>query len=116
MRFDVRSADGTPIGVWVDGEGPALVVVHGSIADHTTFASLVAALRDDVTTYALDRRGFAASGNGPFSLEVEIDDTTRLAADAIPGSRVHVMDGHGHFAHRADPGMVAGLVRDFMDT
>ena len=78
MRFDVRSADGTPIAVWVDGEGPALVMVHGSIADHTTFASLVAALRDDVTTYALDRRGFAASGDGPFSLEVEFDDVAAV--------------------------------------
>jgi hypothetical protein len=41
-RFDVRSADGTSIAVWVEGEGPALVMVHGSIADHTTFEPLIA--------------------------------------------------------------------------
>lgn len=29
-RFDVRSADGTSIAVWTEGEGPALVLVHGS--------------------------------------------------------------------------------------
>ena len=49
-RFDVRSADGTSIAVWVEGEGPALVMVHGSIADHTTFDPFVAVLRDDMTT------------------------------------------------------------------
>ena len=28
-RFDVASADGTSIAVWVEGTGPALVMVHG---------------------------------------------------------------------------------------
>jgi pimeloyl-ACP methyl ester carboxylesterase len=37
-RFDVRSADGTSIAVWVEGSGPPLVLVHGSLTDHTTFA------------------------------------------------------------------------------
>lgn len=29
------SADGTPIAYWRSGRGPALVLVHGSTADHT---------------------------------------------------------------------------------
>jgi pimeloyl-ACP methyl ester carboxylesterase len=33
-RFDVRSADGTVVAVWVDGEGPPLVLVHGGMNDH----------------------------------------------------------------------------------
>jgi hypothetical protein len=49
-RFDVCSADGTSIAVWVDGEGPALVLVHGSIADHTTFEPFVAVLREELAT------------------------------------------------------------------
>ena len=40
-----RHADGTPIAVWVDGVGPPLVMVHGSLVDHTTFDSLVGELR-----------------------------------------------------------------------
>ena len=44
-RFDVTAADGSPLAVWVEGAGPALVMVHGSIADHTTFDSFVAVLR-----------------------------------------------------------------------
>ena len=50
-RFDVRSADGTSLAVWVEGSGPPLVLVHGSIADHTTFDPFVDVLRRDWTTY-----------------------------------------------------------------
>ena len=60
-RFDVTAADGAPIAVWATGRGPALVMVHGSIADHTTFDSFVAVLGEDFTTYAMDRRGFGAT-------------------------------------------------------
>ena len=60
-RFGVTAAAGAPIAVWVKGRGPALVMVHGSIADHTTFDSFVASLGQHFTTYAMDRRGFGAS-------------------------------------------------------
>lgn len=40
-RFDVRSPDGTPLAVWVDGEAPALVLVHAAPSDHSTFDPLV---------------------------------------------------------------------------
>ena len=49
-RFDVRSTDGTSIAVWPEGRGRPLVLVHGSIADHTTFEPFVAALRDRFVT------------------------------------------------------------------
>jgi pimeloyl-ACP methyl ester carboxylesterase len=64
-RFDVRSADGLDLAVWVEGAGPALVLVHGSIADHTTFDPFVEVLRQRFTTYSMDRRGFGASGDAP---------------------------------------------------
>jgi hypothetical protein len=44
-RFDVRSADGTSLAVWVEGSGPALVMVHGSIADHRGLRSVADARR-----------------------------------------------------------------------
>lgn len=62
-RLDVRSADGTKIAVWVHGQGPALVLVHGSIQDHSGSAELVRELSSHLTTFALDRRGFGASGD-----------------------------------------------------
>lgn len=78
-RFDVRSADGTPIAVWVDGTGPALVMVHGSIADHTTFEPFVAVLRHHFTTYAMDRRGFGASGDtAHYSIERDFEDVAAV--------------------------------------
>src|SRR5262245_9997675 len=82
-RFDVRSADGTAIAVWVEGTGPALVMVHGSIADHTTFDSFVAVLRDEFTTYAIDRRGFGASGDATgYAIERDFEDVA-AAVDAV---------------------------------
>ncbi len=78
-RFDVGSADGTSIAVWVEGTGPALVMVHGSIADHTTFDSFVAVLRDDFTTYAIDRRGFGASGDAAgYTIERDFEDVAAV--------------------------------------
>lgn len=60
-RFPVRSPDGVDLAVWVDGEGPPLVLVHGSLQDHTISAALVAELRADFTTMAMDRRDFISS-------------------------------------------------------
>lgn len=34
-RIEVRSVDGTPPAVWVDGDGPPIVLVHGSIAERS---------------------------------------------------------------------------------
>jgi alpha-beta hydrolase superfamily lysophospholipase len=64
-RWDVETSDGGTIAVWVDGTGPPLVLVHGSISDHTGFAPLIDELRDEVTTFAMDRRGFGASPDRP---------------------------------------------------
>ncbi len=78
-RFDVRSADGTPLAVWVDGQGPPLVLVHGSMCDHTAFDPLVAELRDDLATYAIDRRGFGASGDAAgYAIEREFEDVAAV--------------------------------------
>lgn len=78
-RFTVRSPGGVELAVWVDGRGPAIVLVHGSIQDHTISAALVAELRTDFTTYAMDRRGFGASGDGAtYSLEQEFADVAAV--------------------------------------
>jgi pimeloyl-ACP methyl ester carboxylesterase len=103
-RFDVRSADGTSIAVWTDGEaGPAVVLVHGSIADHTTFEPFVAVLRDSFTTFSLDRRGFGASGDAPgYTIERDFEDVAAVV-DAVAertGGRV-VLWGHSYGANGA---------------
>jgi pimeloyl-ACP methyl ester carboxylesterase len=82
-RFDVRSADGTLLAVWVDGDGPALVLVHGAPSEHSTFDPLVQQLRDGLTTFAMDRRGSGASGDTPpFAIEREFEDVASVV-DAV---------------------------------
>jgi pimeloyl-ACP methyl ester carboxylesterase len=82
-RLDVRSQDGTSLAVWVDGDGPALVLVHGSIADHTTFDPFVEVLREHHTTFSMDRRGFGASGDGAvYAIERDFEDVAAVV-DAV---------------------------------
>lgn len=102
-RFDVRSADGTPIAVWTAGEGPALVLVHGSIQDHTISAALVDELRSGMTTYAMDRRGFGASGDGAsYALQRDFEDVAAVvdAVTAQTGGPVALW-GHSYGANCA---------------
>lgn len=72
---DVVSTDGTRIAFWSSGVGPQLVLVHGSMADHTTFARLAPLLEPHFTVHGLDRRGRGLSGDGPtYSVEHEYAD------------------------------------------
>jgi len=50
-----------------------------------------------------------SGGESPASVK----EATDRAADAIPNARIHVLEGHGHFAHRADPAMVVSIIREF---
>jgi pimeloyl-ACP methyl ester carboxylesterase len=102
-RFDVRSADGTSLAVWVDGGGPPLVLVHGSIADHTTFEPFVDVLRDELTTFAMDRRGFGASGDTDrYSIERDFEDVAAVvdAVAASAGGPI-ILWGHSYGANCA---------------
>jgi pimeloyl-ACP methyl ester carboxylesterase len=102
-RFDVHSADGTSLAVWVDGDGPPLVLVHGSISDHTTLAPFVDELRKDVTTFSMDRRGFGASGDAPgYAIERDFEDAAAIvdAVAARTGGPVALF-GHSYGANCA---------------
>ena len=82
-RWDIAAADGTPIAVWVEGTGPALVMVHGSIADHTTFEPFVAVLRNHLTTFAMDRRGFGPTPDtDDYTIDLEFADVAAVV-DAV---------------------------------
>lgn len=82
-RFDVKSADGTSLAVWVEGKGPPLVMVHGSLQDRTASGALVDELRIGVTTFSMDRRGFGESGDARgYSIEREFEDVAAVV-DAV---------------------------------
>lgn len=74
--------DGGTIAVWVEGQGSPIVLVHGSMTDHRSFELLVDQLREHFTTYAMDRRGFGASPEGPdYSAEREFGDVARVVRE-----------------------------------
>jgi len=83
--FSVRSADGTAIGGLRQGEGTALVLVHGALMDHNAWNGVAPFLRPRFSLYLLDRRGRGASEAGPaYAVEREIEDLAAVI-DAVDG-------------------------------
>ncbi|MGH2556343.1 MAG: alpha/beta fold hydrolase [Actinomycetota bacterium] len=92
----VVSGDGTEIAYWTSGEGPPLVVVHGTPADHTRWRPLLPYLESHVTVHAMDRRGRGASGDGPeYRLTREFEDLAAVV-DAIAVASGSSADVYGH--------------------
>lgn len=76
----VLSRDGTPIAVFGSGDGPALLLVHGTAGDHTTFRVVGPRLEATFAIRAMDRRGRGASGDTlPYSIEREFEDVAAVA-------------------------------------
>ncbi len=98
------SRDGTPIGFWRSGHGPALVLVHGTTADATRWAPVLPLLEPHVTVHAMDRRGRGASGDGSgaYALADEAADVAAVvdAVAAATGGPVDVF-GHSYGGHCA---------------
>ncbi len=85
MMSMFTSRDGTPIACEKSGDGPSLVLVHGTAADHTRWAPVLPALCARFTVYACDRRGSGASGDGPsYSMDCEVEDVAAVV-DGIGG-------------------------------
>lgn len=103
VRWDLATPDGASITVWIDGTGPALVMVHGSIADHSTFRAFIAELRTHLTTFALDRRGFGATPDSDnYTIQADFADVAAVV-DAVAertGGRVALF-GHSYGANCA---------------
>ncbi|HXG25710.1 MAG TPA: alpha/beta hydrolase [Candidatus Binatia bacterium] len=77
---------------------PALLLVHGATADHTTWRAVGPAFAASRPTFAIDRRGRGASGDAEtYAIEREFEDIA-AAADAIgraTGTKVDVV-GHSY--------------------
>ncbi len=106
----VVSADGTPIAVWRSGEGQPLVLVHGTVADHTRWAPVLPALEARFCVLNLDRRGRGRSGDGEtYALEREYEDIAAVVEWA--GDGVYVL-AHSYGGICA---LEAALLTDRMD-
>lgn len=95
----VTSKDGTQLACWVSGEGPPLVMIHGTTADHTTWRFVLPALQEHFTVYAVDRRGRGDSGDAvAYTIGLEYADVAALV-DSI-GKPVNLL-GHSYGANLA---------------
>ena len=75
----VTSKDGTPIAYWRSGEGPPLVLVHGTSADHSRWTPVLPAFEQHFTVYAVDRRGRGGSGDSEnYAIEREFEDVAAV--------------------------------------
>lgn len=92
----VTSRDGPEIAYWTSGDGPPLVVVHGTPADHTRWRPVLPYLEPYATVHAMDRRGRGASGDGPdYSLAGEYEDVAAVV-DAVADAAGTPVDVYGH--------------------
>ena len=95
-RQSTASTDGTTIAYQRSGDGPPLVLVHGTAADHRRWAPVLPALEQQFTVCAVDRRGRGGSGDtAAYAVEQEFDDIAAVV-DSL-GEPVHLL-GHSYGA------------------
>ena len=112
----IASRDGTRIATFrsATDDGPPLLLVHGTTADHTTFRVVGPRLAADWTVHAIDRRGRGASGDTlPYAIEREFEDVAAVA-DALATDHGAPVDVVGHsYGGRAALGaaLLTGSIR-----
>lgn len=82
-KHEVVSQDGCRIAYWQSGEGRPLVLVHGTMVDHSCWDLMRPFLEPHLTVYAMDRRGRGGSGDrDPYSVEREFEDVVAVVEQA----------------------------------
>lgn len=93
----VSVPDGIQIAYWTVGSGSAIVLVHGTTSDHTTYSELIPHLARQRTVVSFDRRGRGQSGDQDASYDVEREfaDVAALI-DRIAAQQAGPVDVFGH--------------------
>jgi pimeloyl-ACP methyl ester carboxylesterase len=92
----IISRDGTRIAYRRSGEGPPLVLVHGTAANHGRWSPVLPTLEEYFAIYAIDRRGRGGSGDGHgYAVHREFEDVAAVI-DSI-GEPVNLL-GHSYGA------------------
>ena len=80
----VVSRDGTTIGYRRLGQGPAVVMLHGSMESARSHMALAQALADEFTVYLPDRRGRGTSGpyGDSYTIRSEVEDLAAVLSAA----------------------------------
>jgi pimeloyl-ACP methyl ester carboxylesterase len=95
--LSVESADGTRVGCELLGEGPPLLVVHGTIADRRRWRAVRDGLAARFRVHLMDRRGRGLSTEetpGEYALEREAEDIRALVG-AIGGNVLVLAHSYG---------------------
>lgn len=84
--------DGLEIAYWTEGAGTPVVWLQGLNADHTAWASQVAAFRGEYLCIAIDNRDVGRSGraSGPYTL-ADMAGDVRTVLDALAAPDAHVV-------------------------
>ena len=108
--------DGTQIAYQKSGSGPALILVHGTSANHTTWELSLPIFNQHYTVYAMDRRGRGGSlPEGDYTIQREFEDIAELVEVAhkkSPNQPVILM-GHSFGGLCC---LEAALLTDHLDT
>jgi pimeloyl-ACP methyl ester carboxylesterase len=92
----VTSKDGTRIACFRSGEGPPLVLIHGTAADHGRWRPVLPAFEERFTVCAVDRRGRGGSGDSDdYAIEREFEDVAAVVESL--GEPVNLL-GHSYGA------------------
>ncbi|MFQ5550304.1 MAG: alpha/beta fold hydrolase [Gemmatimonadales bacterium] len=96
VQIEVR---GGAVPVWLAGDGPPVVLLHGLSANHTEWLPVAAHLRDRYTLILPDLLGRGDSKPEPWARFTLADETDRIAVilDAL-GVRDPVVAGHSNGA------------------
>ena len=95
------SAAGLSLHVQVMGDGPAVVLAHGTGSSTHSWRTLAPLLARRFTVIAPDLPGHGFT---------EMPETRRLS---LPGARIVAQDGLGHLAHEEAPDATAALIEAF---
>lgn len=77
--MQAESKDGTKIACSVSGDGPPLVLVHGTGGSAARWEPLLPRLTEGFTVHAMNRRGRGGSGDvEPYAIEREFEDVAAL--------------------------------------
>jgi pimeloyl-ACP methyl ester carboxylesterase len=91
------SRDGTEIAYWTSGDGPPLLLVHGTSGVHERFAPLLPYLEPHATVHVMDRRGRGGSGDAPdYDVAREFEDVAAVVDAIAETSGSVVVYGHSY--------------------